>query len=585
MPVSHFKKDLFWLVTLCFILFGFRLGAFYYLTPDEARYVDVAREMAMYHHWITPRLDGTPFLDKPILFYWIEILIIKTLGLHEWSIRFLPVCFATFACAMNYYAGVRLFNRRVGLLSAGILMSSTLFFIAAHYTNMDLMVASLISCSLWLFLIWATPSKDLSSSCDRAANHRIQPLIYAYVFAALAFLTKGLIAIAFPSIIILAWMLCFKQWKLLLKMKILTGLLIILAINLPWFLMVQHRNPEFYNYFFYVQQFLRFRGASHYAFNMANPPYYYLEIIVAGMIPWSLFILQAFVSACQSTVRRPDIAIGDRQDPVHHKTGFILLWIILITVFFSIPTSKTPGYIIPVLPAVAMLIAIYLSQRWNSLKQIRELKITTLVYSFVFLAGMVFAWVSPLSAQIPKFILLPSMMVLCMSMLTLNFLAFKTQKSKAYFIAFFIFQALFLWSLIGPLKTVFNAKSIYPIAAIIHQDAGSNDVLVEYFHFNYDLLMYTNRDVKVVYNWDDPNIVNDDSWHRELAEDILFKHGDRQPNLLLPNELPPLWHQTAHRVFLVTDPGSMSGLENQLGTVYLLKTMPREVLLSNEPSS
>lgn len=558
---AHFKKDLFWLVLLCFLVFGFRLGAFYYLTPDESRYVDVAREMAMYHHWITPRLDGTAFLDKPILFYWIEILIINAFGLHEWSIRLLPVCFATLACAMNYYAGTVLFNRRVGLLSAAILMSSTLFFIAAHYTNMDLMVASLISCSLWLFLIWAGGFKGHSS------------LIYwAYLFTALAFLTKGLIAIAFPSIIILAWMLCFNQWKLLLKMKIPTGLFIILAINLPWFLMVEHRNPEFYNYFFYVQQFLRFEGASHYTFNMANPPYYYLEIILAGMIPSSLFILQAFVHACRKVICRPEL-------------GFILLWIILITIFFSIPTSKTPGYIIPVFPAMAMLIAVYLSERWDSFKQIKELKITTLIYVCVFLAGIVFAWMSPLTAAIPKSVLLPPMIVLGISMLTLIFLAFRSSRtSRAYFIAFFFFQILFLWTLISSLQTVFNAKSIYPLAEVINANAKPDDVVVEYFQFNYDLLMYTNREVKVVYHWDDPNIVYDDSWHRELAEDILFKHGYRQPNLLLPSELPPLWHQTAHRVFLVTDRGSLPGLTNAVGTVYLLKTTPRAVLVSNEPN-
>jgi hypothetical protein len=212
------------------------------------------------------------------------------------------------------------------------------------------------------------------------------------------------------------------------------------------------------------------------------------------------------------------------------------------------------------------------------------LKITSIVYTFIFLAGMVFAWFSPLAAAIPKFVLLPSMILLCISMLSLLTLAFKIKKSAPYFIVFFIFQALFLWSLIGPLKTIFNAKSIYPIAEIINKDAGPNDVVVEYFHFDYDLLMYTHRDVKVVYNWDDPNIVYDDSWHRELAEDILFKHGDRQPNLLLPNELPSLWHQTTRRIFLVTDAGSVPGLENAVGPVYLLKTTPPAVLVSNEPN-
>ncbi len=550
MKSAYIKRDLGLLILLCLGLFLYQLGVIPYLNPDEARYVDAAREMLATHQWVTPTLDGTAFLDKPALFYWLEILIMKTLGLHTWSIRLVPVGFASLACVMNYIAGRVLYDRRTAWLAALTLLTSTLFFIAAHYTNMDLMVAVLIDCSLWLFLFWLE-------------RPRAWLLYGSYVCAGLAFLTKGLIAIAFPALIIAAFVLIYRRWDVLRKMQMIQGLLIIVLINLPWYLAVQHRNPEFAYYFFYVQQFLRFSG-SH-SFNMRNPAYYYVMIIVAGMLPWSLFLLQAL---CQK---------------VTPKEAYILLWIVIITVFFSIPASKTPGYILPVFPPVAFVIGRYIALHWQSARQLKELKIVSIVYALLFIGASIFIKTDlKLISTLPGNVLLPPLLIINASWLILLGLAFfwqRATRSQAFFVAFFILQSLFLLSLIKPVETDRMQKSAAPLAAIINQKGGPGETIIEYQRYDYDLLLYTQHDVKVVYNWNDPDLIYQDSWRRELMEDVFYKHSPRQANLVLPADLPALWRTASGPVFVVTSPQDLPSLQAQLGAFHLLFQNNQFVLL------
>ncbi len=550
MTYPHFKRDLVLLILLCLGIFGFHLGAIYFMNPDESRYVDAAREMLMAHQWVTPTLNGTTFLDKPALFYWVEIIIIKTLGLHPWSVRLVPVGFATLACVMNYIAGRLLYDRKTAWFAALTLLTGTLFFIAAHYTNMDLMVASLIDCSLWLFLFWLQ-------------NPKPAYLYGSYVIAGLAFLTKGLIAIAFPGLIILAFVLIYRRWEVLKKMHMVQGILIILAINLPWYLMVQHRNPEFAYYFFYVQQFMRFAG--DHSFNMRNPIYYYVMIIVAGMLPWSLFLVQSLWQKCTQ------------------KETYIVLWIAIITIFFSIPASKTPGYILPVFPPVAFMIGRYLAQYWQTPRQLKEIKIVSLVYAVLFIGASIFIECdAKLVALIPSAVLLPSLIVINASWILLIAIAFGWKRqtaSRAFFTAFFVLQSLFLLSLIKPVESDRNQKSVEPIAMIINQQGSPGETIIEYQRYDYDLLLYTNHDVKVVSNWNDPDILYQDSWKRELMEDVYYKHIPRQANLVLPQELPALWHSAADPVFLVAGPNDLPQLQQILGPFHILYQDQRQVLI------
>lgn len=544
--MTSFKKDLFWICLTCLILFCYQLNSIYYMSPDEARYVEVAREMWAQHQWVTPTLNGTAFLDKPALFYWVEMLIMQVFGLHPWSIRLLPVGFATLTTVMSYIAGRHLFDRKTGLLAAMIYMSSTFIFVAAHYTNMDLMLAALVSTALWLFLM-----------------ERYLP---AYVFAGLAFLTKGMIGLVLPMLVVGAWIVLYRRFSLLKRMQIPLGLLIILAINLPWYIAVQAQNHEFYYYFFYVQQFLRYTGDA-YTFNMHNPVYYYVLLLFAGVLPWSFFVLQAVYHHVREAVT---------QFKQSEKITFILLWILLITLFFSIPASKTPGYIMPVFPALAMVLARYIAMRWDTVKQHVELRWVSVIYTLIFLSLSIYAASMGLHTKalnIPAHMLLPILVVVVINTVVLNGLAFAKVRSKLYFGVFFIAQCAFLWALVQPIALDRNSKSIQPIAEAILKNAAYRDPVIEYERYDYPLPLYLGHSVMVVSQWNDPNLIDADSWRRELAEDIIYKH-QHQPELILPSDLPALWQQSP-RVFVIVKMEDLAGLKRLVSPVYVMMTLPR----------
>ncbi|HSW70828.1 MAG TPA: glycosyltransferase family 39 protein, partial [Gammaproteobacteria bacterium] len=280
-----------WLWDLAFIA-GF-LAIFYFLglnsyplfTPDEGRYSEVAREMIVTGDFITPRLNGVVFLDKPILYYWLQASAIKIFGLKEGALRFWPALFGIWGCLCLYIAGRILFNRRTALLSTLLLSTSVLYFGAAHYANLDLEVAVLVSTTLLFFLL------GLKSPQPQASRLWIYG---AYFFSGLAILTKGLIGLAFPIIIIGSWTLLLGKWENIKKLRPFTGLGLVLTIVLPWYLLAQKANPAFFHFFFVVQQISRFLSTQD--FNNQVAWWFYFPIVLAGFLPWTLFIFSSLLN-------------------------------------------------------------------------------------------------------------------------------------------------------------------------------------------------------------------------------------------------------------------------------------------------
>src|SRR6185312_4499559 len=223
-------KDILILTVVISLFFAFWLGAYPLLTPDEARYSEVAREMVVTGNYITPHLNGVVMLDKPIFHYWLQATAIKLFGLSEWALRLCPALFGVLGCLFTYIAGRLLFERRTGLLAAIILATSPLYFFSAHYANLDMEIAVLISAALFTFLIAVKYS-------------RLYLLWIAYIFAGLAVLTKGLIGIMLPALIIGIWILWQKQWQVLRSMYLWSGLLLVILIASPWYILVQKANP------------------------------------------------------------------------------------------------------------------------------------------------------------------------------------------------------------------------------------------------------------------------------------------------------------------------------------------------------
>lgn len=498
--------DLCWMTILFGIFYALWIGSYPLFTPDEGRYSEIAREMIVTHDYVTPRLNGVAFLDKPILYYWLQASAIKLFGLKESALRFWPACLGVLGCLMTYLGGHLLFDRRTGILAAIILLTCPLYYGAAHYANLDLEVAVWISSALLCFLIGIQ---------SPVARQKTGFLLAAYVIAALAVLTKGLIGIVFPMMIIGCWISMTHQWAILKKMHLVSGLLIFFVLTLPWYILVQQANPQFLHFFFVTQQVERFLTQAD--FNNRTPVWFYVPIILTGLLPWTIFLLQALAQAIKLTCQH-------RKHYANHV--FLLSWFFIIFIFFSIPKSKTIGYILPVFPALALLIGNYLSKAWDDLFKTKGVMWGSI--SFVLLCGLVtgiclFA-PSIKSLEIPA-TLFPYLECLTMIFLIAGIVSCVLLYQRQYYKIIYcigLTASLFLLALITS-ADVINQKSIKPLAMVLNTHLTAKDEIVTYFKYYQDLPLYTQHRVTVVADWQASDIPRYDNWQRELWYGMPFQ--------------------------------------------------------------
>lgn len=501
-----------WVIDLLFM--AIVLGVFYALwigghalfTPDEGRYSEVAREMVITHDYVTPRLNGVAFLDKPILYYWLQASAIRLFGLKEWALRFWPALMGVLGCLVTYFAGRQLFNRRTGILSAVILAASPLYYGAAHYANLDLEVAVLISITL-LFAALALHSTTKTT--------RNSYFILAYLFCALATLTKGLIGIVFPALIIGAWILLLQRWNTLKQMRLITGLLIFGVITLPWYYLVQKANPEFLHFFFVTQQVARFLAAGDY--NNQTAVWFYIPIVLIGFFPWSVFVVQALAKNIKTVLQ-------NRQQ--HSVELFLLLWFILIFIFFSIPKSKTIGYIIPIFPALSLIVGRYLDGLWET-KPTTGFRLGVILFSIISFLIFAVAIAAPFINSFDiKPIQIHYLTWFAVIFLVAGVFSFKLLRSDEFHkivYSFIIVAAMSLVTLLAS-TNVINDKSIKPIAKQIRPELGPNDEIVAFYKYYQDLPIYLERRITIVANWNAPDIAKKDNWVRELWYGMPFQN-------------------------------------------------------------
>ncbi len=344
-PNRQLVFDLVILFVLIGFFFAFMLGNRPLSVPDEGRYVEIPREMVSTGDYITPRLNGVKYFETPVLFYWFECLSIKAFGLKEFTLRLWPVLFALAGSLALYGAGRRLYGRLAGLISAAVLSTSLLYYALSHAIILDMPVTALISFALLSFLV---------GTHEPAGWKRRSYLWSFYAFAALAVLTKGLIGIVIPAMIIGAWILLLGEWRVLRSLYLPSGFLIFLLIAAPWHILAERANPEFFDFYFIHEHFLRYLTKIH---GRYQPFWYFIPIVVLGMFPWTAFLVQAVSFSSPSSWR-------ERHE--HRDALFLFLWAGLIFLFFSASDSKLVPYILPVFPPLALLIGRYLAAAWNS---------------------------------------------------------------------------------------------------------------------------------------------------------------------------------------------------------------------------
>lgn len=526
------------------LLIGFVTSAFFLLflgsyplhLPDEGRYAEVAREMLANHNLISPTLNGVSFFDKPPLYYWLTVMTMHFHGVSELSARLGPALLGVFGILGIYITGRKLGGRQIAWFAAGLCATSPLYFLGAHFANCDLIMAVCLSLSMFSFLIGIeSPSRQ---------QQRLA-FLSAYAWSGIAILAKGLIGIVFPIGIIGLYILCFNQWALLKRMMLLPGLLLIAVIALPWFILVSHANSDFLHYFFYIQHFQRFIGTT---FNNRAPFWFYIPVVFIGFWPWSLWLFSAIAHGFkQSFIKK-----SQRID------GFLLLWSLLVLVFFSIPHSKTIGYILPLFPPLALLLARYLSHlRYTMGKITVSIWLTTqLLFGLVLMIGPHYLT----RYQLP--LLLTTGLGIGLIILTLLVYVWH-KRGHALIPAMIVNQAFLLLGLLS-LASFVPSISTKPIATWLKDHAVSHSAIYAYNIYPFDLPFYLQQPIHVVVNnWHDPLLAIQDTWQGEFAYSIQYQSGP-QKNFVNTANFLKVWH-THQPIYVIVNKRHLDVFEADIG--------------------
>ncbi len=306
--------------------------------PDEGRYAEIPREMLVTGNWVTPRLDGIKYFEKPALQYWMTAIAYKLFGEHQWTARLWSGLTGFLGILLVYYTGRRIYDQRAGLYAALVLASSLLYSVIGHLNTLDMGVTFFMCASLCGLLIAQDDKTD--------GKGRRFWMHVAWAAMGFSILSKGLIGVVLPGAVFFLYSLLRRDLAIWKKMHFLTGTLVMLAVSVPWFVMVCRENPEFFHFFFIHEHFERFLTKEH---GRYHPWGYFIPILLAGMLPWTVTLFGALARSWKSEGKN------------FHSSLFLLVWCVFIYFFFSISDSKLPSYILPIFPALALLIGKWLT--------------------------------------------------------------------------------------------------------------------------------------------------------------------------------------------------------------------------------
>jgi len=318
--------------------------------PDEGRYVGVTWDMVRFESTWTPLLNGLPYFHKPPFFYWLNELSFAVFGVSEWAAR-VPSLMASWLTLMATFWFVRRHRGvEVATLTLVALLSMPYFFGASQYANHDMLVAGLITLTI-------LAGAEAASRAKQQQGYLLFSVAVG-VFAALAVLSKGLIGIVLPGGVLFFWLLATKNWagfKALLHPWVWVSFLVVGA---PWFIAMEIQYRGFLHYFFVYQHFERYLSVG---FNQQQPVWFFLPVIFGMTLPWSIWFVRYFWQRGKTALESSWVLL-------------MVIWIVLITVFFSIPSSKLIGYTVPVIVPLAILIAEAVVGTWKGVTAERDFR-------------------------------------------------------------------------------------------------------------------------------------------------------------------------------------------------------------------
>ena len=345
------------------------------IKPDEGRYAEIPREMVVSGDWVTPRLNDLKYFEKPPLQYWATAAAYEMFGEHQWTSRLWAALTGFAGIVLVWFAGSRLFGCAAGRYAAVLLGGSLLYALMGHINTLDMGVTFFITLGIVALLLGQQTQSDArnghgnSAAPDEETRDARFPLpipppqageggkvsqrefhiqcrnwmVLAWVAMALAVLSKGLMGLVLPGAALFLYSVFQRDigvWK---RMHWGIGLLLFMVVVSPWFYLVMKANPEFFQKFFIYEHYTRFTTKE---LGRYQPWYYFVPVLLFGMMPWTLLMFDTVLRTWKDSAR---------SDRAFNPERFLLIWAIFIYLFFSMSGSKLPSYLLPMFPALALL--------------------------------------------------------------------------------------------------------------------------------------------------------------------------------------------------------------------------------------
>lgn len=347
-------------LVFAFLLFVFDIGSFPLISPDEPRYAETAREMIESNDFVNLFCNYLPRFDKPILFYWFEVLSFKVFGINEFAARFPSVLAGMGMVWLSYLIGNR---HGFALVSSAITMTSFVFFLSSKLAITDMAVCFFISASLVFFYLGYCNRYERKQKFAFSGSISSKWFISSLIMMAFGFLTKGPIALLLPGLIILIFLIFVKDLMSFInhaKQELLLGFVSFLALTVPWFIAIHIKTQGgFTKEFFFNHNLNRFL---HEHSGHGEPFWFFVPVLLVSLLPWSVFLLQSIFSFDYSRKYnlQTDKAVTQR------IISFSLVWFAVIFVFFSFSQTKLVTYIMPGILPLNFIIAKWWHEKFKT---------------------------------------------------------------------------------------------------------------------------------------------------------------------------------------------------------------------------
>lgn len=463
------------LVLLCLTLFFFRLGNRPLWDVDEGMHAATSKDMVLTGDWITPKLNGDNFYDKPILYNWFAAISFLVFGFTAFAARLPAALLGLGGVMITYLLGRRMAGPTVGFLSGVILATSVEYIILSRNVIHDISLAFFVTLALFFFY---TGFKN--------ERHRRMYLLVFYASLGFAVLAKGPLGVLLPALIVGLFLILEGKLSFLKEMEMGWGVLIFLAIAAPWYILISLRNRDYGQYFFIQQNLMRFLSpeAHH-----SQPFYYYLPVLLGGFLPWSWCLPLALIRAFRGRIRN----MGE-------ETVFVVLWFVVVFAFFSLASSKLSTYILPLFPAVSLLVGML----WHDLLRTPTPALRKgFLYCFIPIMGILllavlYIWINPPASLESGFgVGLTRLNALFHGILggaALSLFLFLNKNYRAFFATTAgLIVFVFLFILVVMVPSVNPYRSTKGLAQRLDRLAPPGEKLVFFEKLKDSALFYTNR--------------------------------------------------------------------------------------------